>query len=162
MDNPKSTSEKNTTEATNKKTQKKGTTGNVSKWILIIITIASLAYAGYSGYQLKKIKDPVFQQKLLDQETKKITNAVGKLIQLPEGTPQIATVSDVETLKKSQPFFENAQNGDQVLVFTKEAILYRPSNNKIINVAPVNREQAAPQPKAPETDLKKLDTKGNN
>jgi len=161
MENPKSTIEKNSTETTNKKTQKKAT-GKISKWILIVITIASLAYAGYSSYQLKKIKDPVFQQKLLDQQTKKITNAVGKLIQLPEGTPQIATVSDVETLKKAQPFFENAQNGDQVLVFTKEAILYRPSSNKIINVAPVNREQSAPQPKAPETDLKKLDTKGSN
>ena len=155
MKKPKNTNEK---AESIKKPQPRRNTG---KWILIIITIASLAIAGYSSYQLKKMKDPVFQQKLADRQSKKITTAVGRLMQLPEGVPQIATVSDVETLKKAQPFFENALNGDQVLVFTKLAILYRPSTNKIINVAPVNREQSAPQPKAQETDLKTLDTKEN-
>ncbi len=148
MDISKNTIEKNAEANTKKQPRRK-----IGKWILIIITLSALAYAGYANYQLKKVNDPVFQQKLLDRQTKKITTAVGKLIQLPEGTPQIATVSDVETLKKSQSFFQNAQNGDQVLVFDKEAILYRPSTNKIINVAPVNRENA-PQTKTPEASTK--------
>ena len=157
MDISKNTNEKTAVETKTKKFQNKG----MGKLVLIIITIASLTYAGYSNYQLKKIKDPVFQQKLVDQETKKITNAVGKLIELPEGTPQIATVSDVETLKKAQPFFEKALNGDQVLVFTKEAILYRPSTNKIINVAPVNREQPQPQVQKNTTPEVSTPTKSN-
>lgn len=147
MDISKNTNEK---VVENKKAPKR----KIGKWFLIVVTLVSLGYAGYSNYQLKKIKDPVFQQKLVDQETKKLMTTVGKLIELPEGTPQIATVSDVETLKKSQPFFQNALNGDKVLVFAKEAILYRPSTNKIINVSPVNREQQTPQTKIPENTTK--------
>lgn len=74
------------------------------------------------------------------QEVVTVINQVGKLIELPGGeTPTIATVSDIAKLK-GQPFFSNAKNGDKVLIYTqaKEAILYRPSENKIVKVAPVN------------------------
>ena len=84
---------------------------------------------------------------MLEKQTKDIINAVGKLIELPDGVPQIATVSDAETLKKSQPFFSKARNDDQLLIFQTEAILYRPSENKIINIGPINREQTVePKP----------------
>src|SRR3989344_9020923 len=69
--------------------------------------------------------------------------AVGKLMMLPsDETPTVATVSDVEKLK-NQPFFAASQNGDKVLIFSqaKKAILYRPSTNMIIDVAPVNLGQ---------------------
>ena len=66
--------------------------------------------------------------------------AVSKLMLLPsDETPTVATVSDAEKLK-SQSFFAASQNGDKVLIFTqaKKAVLYRPSTNMIIDVAPVN------------------------
>lgn len=62
--------------------------------------------------------------------------AVSKIYLLPEGeTPTIATVTDPDKLK-SKIFFANAKSGDKVLIYTKadKVILYRPSENKIINV----------------------------
>ena len=57
--------------------------------------------------------------------------------------PTIVTVENKDKLK-GEPFFANAENGDIALMFVKamRAILYRPSENKIIevgiyNVAPV-------------------------
>jgi hypothetical protein len=65
---------------------------------------------------------------------------VGKLIILPDNEqPTVATVTDLEKLR-GQPFFTNAQVGDTVLIYSlaKKAILYRPNENKIIELAPLN------------------------
>lgn len=72
-------------------------------------------------------------------QTSQVVSEVGKLMNLPTNeTPTIATVSNKGKLA-NQPFFKNAQNGDKLLIYTnaKEAILYRPSTNKIINVGPI-------------------------
>jgi hypothetical protein len=64
---------------------------------------------------------------------------VYKLIDLPQNeTPTIATISDKSGLT-NQDFFSTAANGDKILIYAgyKMAILYRPSVNKIIKVAPL-------------------------
>ena len=69
-----------------------------------------------------------------------LVSEVGKLMQLPTNEqPTIATVSNQATVSK-QAFFINAKDGDKVLLYSKNklAILYRPGNNKIINVGPIN------------------------
>lgn len=76
-----------------------------------------------------------------------LVKEVGKLIALPQDEkPTVATVTDVAKVKDQQ-FFKNALNGDKVLIYTnnKKAILYRPSEKKIVEVGSVNINQ---QPKA--------------
>lgn len=71
-----------------------------------------------------------------------IVDSVGKLIVLPKDEiPTIATVSDLKILE-SQPFFSRASIGDKVLIYTnaQKAIIYSPSRNVIIEVAPLNIE----------------------
>lgn len=73
-------------------------------------------------------------------ESKKIVAAVSKLVVLPEGEePTVATVTDKSKLA-DQPFFDNSEEGDKVLIYTtsQRAILYRPSSNKVIEIAPLN------------------------
>ena len=123
--------------------------------IVIVLAIAAFpAYYFYSKYQ--KTKQLVYNPSLATQEeVKTLVEKVGKLIELPTNeTPTIATVSDKEKLKE-QPFFTKAENGDKVLIFTqgKKAILYRPSVNKIIEVAPINigeSQQAATSSPVPQ------------
>lgn len=76
-------------------------------------------------------------QATTESELKQVIDKVGKLMQLPVGTPTLATVTD-ETKLADQSFFKNAENGDKVLIFPDKAILFRPSANKIIEVAQVN------------------------
>jgi hypothetical protein len=90
-----------------------------------------------------------------EQETKRLVGVLGKLIELPQGeTPTVATISDKEKLK-GQSFFDNAENGDILFAYTNamKAILYRPSINKIINVAPIsiNQQQDVTKAVQPET-----------
>jgi len=80
-------------------------------------------------------------------ELDNLLKEVGKLMTLPtDEKPTIATVSDAEKVK-SQSFFKLAQNGDKVLIFanSKKAILYRPSEKKIVEVGTVNLNQQSSQ-----------------
>lgn len=111
------------------------------KLIIIVILVGAIGASIYFYLQYQR------SQKLLQnptlvaaEETKSLIEKVGNLIQLPKGEqPTLATVSDKNKLA-DQPFFANSQNGDKVLIYTnaKKAILYRPSINKIIEVAPIN------------------------
>lgn len=68
-----------------------------------------------------------------------IINQVGKLILLPTGEkPEVATIGDVEKLKKQNPeIYKDAQAGDLLLLYKSRLIIYRQSENKLINVLPV-------------------------
>jgi hypothetical protein len=73
-----------------------------------------------------------------------MTKNLGKLIILPKTEkPTILTVKNAAALK-GQLFYANAKNGDLTFVYSKsqKAILYRPSDNIIVNVAPVNISSA--------------------
>ena len=103
--------------------------------LLFAVSLAGNAYLGRQVYMLSQ--DP---QRMAQQEMITIVGEVGKLMVLPEGeTPTIATVTDPEKLT-GQAFFANASSGDKVLLYTnaKKAILYSPSQNKILEVAPIN------------------------
>lgn len=87
------------------------------------------------------------------KEVDEVIVKVSKLIVLPEGeNPTLATVTEADKVK-GQKFFEKAQNGDKVLVYAqaKKAILYRPSDNKIIEVGVVSISQTDNQNKPTST-----------
>lgn len=90
----------------------------------------------------------------VQQQTKDLLNKVGSLMQLPaDETPTIAAVSDAAKAKKQSAFFANAENGDKVLMYVKagQAILYRPSTNKIVIVAPLTFSKGTPTSTSPKT-----------
>lgn len=104
--------------------------------VLVLLLAASIAGNVYFNNQVKTLKDP---SGAAQNEIRQVVAQVGKLIVLPQDeTPTIATVSDLAPLK-SQPFFDNAAVGDQVLIYAtaRKVILWRPAENKIIEVAPL-------------------------
>lgn len=110
--------------------------------IVVIVTGVTSLYF-YSQYQNSKQLLNNSNQ-TVNQQTEELKKKVGNLIELPVGEePTIATVSDVTKLK-GQAFFANAKNGDKVLIYqkAKEAILYRPSINKLILAAAYNPAQS--------------------
>lgn len=85
------------------------------------------------------IKTAQGDNEALRKEAETLISEVGKLITLPQDEkPTIATVTDIEKVK-DQAFFRNSQNGDRVLIYTnaKKAILYRPSEKRIVDVGTV-------------------------
>jgi hypothetical protein len=108
--------------------------------LIVLIILAGIGVYYFLQYQKTQelLKDPT---KATVAENQALIDRVGKLILLPGEEPRIATVSD-KTQLSGQSFFNKAENGDKVLIYTnaKKAILYRPSLNKIIEVSSVNFE----------------------
>ncbi|MBI3385615.1 hypothetical protein HY031_00865 [Candidatus Gottesmanbacteria bacterium] len=121
-----------------------------NKWVriaaILVILVAASVPSVYFYTKYQKARQQLANPAELSREqTNQLIGAVGKLMELPsDEQPTIATVTDAEKLR-TQAFFTNAQNGDRVLIYTtaKKAILFRPSINKIIEVAPVNIGQSA-------------------
>ncbi len=108
--------------------------------LILAIAAATFFYTKYYDSQ-DKLKHP---DVLAKAETQSLVEKVSKHVKLPTGEqPTVATVSDVSKLS-NQTFFAGAKNGDKVLIYTnaKKAILYRPSEDKIINYAPLNVNNA--------------------
>lgn len=111
--------------------------------LLVILAIGGMitGITYFRKYQALKANPTIEAQK----ETEALVVTVSKLMELPtDEIPTVATIADKEKLK-DQPFFTKAENGDKLLAFSKAslAILYRPSVNKIINVAPIFIDQKA-------------------
>lgn len=116
--------------------------------IYIVLIIVVLLAVGTAGYFAKKYFDlKANPNQASQEETARLTEAVGKLYELPKDeTPIVGKVQDKEKLK-DQPFFKNAQNGDDILIYQKAkvAIIYRAKENKLINVGPIAIDAAAQQ-----------------
>lgn len=133
----------------------------IARTVFEVVLVVALIAVGYFAYGLnqdkKDLKAEVTKlnsnpQIAIQKQTDDLIKQVGALINLPQGeAPTVANVSDAAKAREQSSFFANAQNGDKVLMYVKagEAILYRPSTNKIILVAPLtfnnNTTQAAPQ-----------------
>ena len=103
----------------------------------ILLVFAALTALYYYRQFTNLRKNP---QQVAQQETAEVVRLVSKHILLPEGEdPTLATVTDADKLK-DQPFFAHAKIGDKVLIYTnaRKAILYNPSSDKLVEVAPLN------------------------
>lgn len=115
------------------------------KWLLaLLVVLALVAGGGYFAYKYNEAQKDVDRlsnpQESAKEQTRLLLEKVRTHTQVPAGeTPTVATVSDASKLK-NQAFFAKAENGDKVLIFTqaRRAILYRPSTDKIIEIAPIN------------------------
>lgn len=106
----------------------------------VIVALVVLIALGAAGFFAKQYYDlRANPNQAAEADTERLTSAVGKLYQLPKDEkPIVGKVQDKEKLK-DQPFFKNARNGDDILIYQKSkvAIVYRAEEDKLINVGPI-------------------------
>lgn len=110
--------------------------------VILLIALFAIFLSFYFYYQLKHVKSDMVIDENKQDEIKSLVDKVSKLYLIPKGEePTIATVSDPEVLK-DQSFFTLSEKGDKVFIFKNagRAVLYRPSIDKIIEVAPIKNE----------------------
>jgi hypothetical protein len=106
--------------------------------LLFVLAIGSSIYF-YTQYKDVKNNPTAAINAKNSQETEKVLAEVKGVI-LIENTeaPTIARVEDPSALQKNNAvFYKNVQKGDYLVLYKDRAIIYRESNNQIINVAPI-------------------------
>lgn len=103
---------------------------------LLLLVVVFGVIAAYSQYQLKTLtRDELLVDIPKEKQPRtgeEIVKALGRHVVLPASVPQIAEVQDAARLKITQAFFENAENGDVVVVYDSRIYLYRPSQDVIV------------------------------
>ncbi len=109
--------------------------------VLFIISIVAIGFAVHFYLKFSSLKENVQSENTTN--VKELISEVGKLVLLPQDEePTVATITDPEKLK-NQAFFANAKVGDKVLIYpiSKKAFLYDPVAKKILEVAPLFKDQ---------------------
>lgn len=123
---------------------------NLAKPLSFVIVTALIALAGTLEYRRQETNQQLAQvtQKLSqsyqtpkaqgEEVAAKIVEKVRKIFYIPADIePTVATIVDVEALRKQNAFYNNAKNGDHLLVTAQRAILYDSKTNQIKDVIPV-------------------------
>lgn len=125
--------------------------------IILIVALAVLALVNYKkrielASELKKLSVQMEQLQGGNNpqsvaQAKSIIDKVKKHIVIQgDVEPTVATIVDVETLKKRNEFYKNAKNGDNLVVTPTRAILYSPDKDIILDVVPVQLTPNTPAP----------------
>ena len=147
------------------KKNKEQITSNVSKithqgiiqsnWVgLVVIILALMTFlttyylikADTLSAEVSQLKTALNSQENSTQdEASIILEKVSKHILLKDTKdPLLAEIADVDKVKEQNPvFYQDAQNGDKLLIVDNKAIIYRPSTDTIINIAPVTNQQTS-------------------
>lgn len=107
---------------------------NLYTLVPFAILVAALGYYYFQYQHLLAQNSPQQTQ----AQVQRAVDSIEKLMYVPSDSgAQLATISD-KTKLAGQAFFAHAENGDELVLFpaAQEAVLYRPSTNKIIQVGP--------------------------
>ncbi len=142
--NRSSSSPKPAQKTAQKSSRKKTSTAfKVLMFIVLVLLIGSVAgsvylYQKYTETQQKveKLSTVQGQQELNKTQVQQLLSKMRTHILLPKDEdPVVATISDIKLLQ-SNPFYADAKNGDNVVVYAKakKAFIYSPDKDVIINV----------------------------
>ncbi len=127
-------------------------------WMFITVLVLFVALAGAVLYfwndarvAKQNTADAVDQRN--QEETAQVITELSEILLIKtDDEPTVARVEDPEVLRNSnEEFYADAEAGDYIILYPRRAIIYRSSNQQIINVAPIiNTSQLTPP--APSAD----------
>ena len=116
-----------------------------NKKILTLLIIVVVALLGFAIFNKFYPTTKTAEGQLSEKQIKTLVTKVSKLINVPAETPVIATIIKADQLIIEQKFYTGSKDGDYLMVFptAQKAIIYRESENKLINVGPIIVDQKA-------------------
>jgi len=108
-------------------------TGNTKKYAVITFIIMLSLISSFLFFQYINLTSK--ENNTEQDNTTDIVAKVRGIAILPNEEPTIATVEDVESLRKESPsVYAQAENGDKILIFSDKIYIYRESEDKIVTI----------------------------
>lgn len=107
--------------------------------IVVIALLAGVAAFFYLDAQNAKQQTPEATQARNQEETERVVSGLGQILLLnSEAEPTVARVEDPSKLQESnRDFYKDVQVDDYLVLYPQRAVIYRESENRIINIAPI-------------------------
>jgi len=131
---------------------------NLGLLLLVLALIGTLVKVYFSYQEVKIAKDNLEKNARLSTSDpaglsdEDLLAYLGQRVLLPDGRPAISTIKDVDNLKQHDQFFTKAANDDKYILYNHEAVIYRPSIDRIINFAPTGDSSLATGESATSTE----------
>lgn len=120
-------------------------------WLFFLLFLVAAAGIAYFYLQLEAAADKVTNLEAqlsgsgqtAQNENVSLAEKVARHVQVPAGDPKITTVSDAESLKKSQPVYASVQNGDIVLTYSTVEVVYNSQTDRVLYIRSLNSSSTA-------------------
>lgn len=131
----------------------------------VLLLIAALAFAVWAERERREVEKKLSSTNQRFEELMKNPQAVGEQVNKDvlakvqkhfflsdTSKAAVATITDVDAMKKENHFFDSAENGDNLIITETRAILYSPKKDVVVDVVPVSPQtqdaSATPAPSA--------------
>lgn len=120
----------------------------MKKFKIITLTVLSIAiliggvilYRSLYNKSIQGALENTQTIKAEDTPANKDLEEVNKLITLPYDSSEVVyfgKIKDIDSLKGKQEFFKKAKNGDLLIVYPDQTIIYDPLNKTVVDIAKV-------------------------
>lgn len=122
------------------------------KFILAAVVVVVVAGGGWYAWQSQSSDDLVALAsqpgaKVTDAQVDRLVAKIARFLVVPANEkPIVLVLSDAESRAQQQPFYRDAKNGDILFVYGTKAIIYDVRADKLVNVGPIQRNDATPVP----------------
>lgn len=105
-------------------------------WLTLAAVAIAITYILIMGIIYKN--QMASKKKAVEKEEQQTVNKIAKLLRLPNEKPIFTTVYNEKDFENNN-LFRVVKKGDKILLYinAKQAIIYRPSTNQVIEVLPV-------------------------
>ncbi len=117
--------------------------------VMVVLVLAlGAAFYFWNEAQTAKSSTPEAVAARNQEESERVISSLSLVLYTEsEDQPTVARIEDPAVLQRAnEDFYRNAQAGDYLVLYPNRAIIYRESENRVINVAPIiNTSNIAPE-----------------
>ena len=133
--------------STGREVRKGKNKGLITFLAILILVAVSVAGGVFVGVNYWNAENQDNNQEMLTEDEKQLLLAnIGEHIIISnEEEPLIVIINNAEQLRQQQAFFQSSRDNDILVVYQDKALIFRPSEDVLVNVGPVYINNATQQ-----------------